>query len=95
MEEYEIKKLSPTFNKTIIRIPLLLYPMCSGLLSGITTSMMKGVAEMVKTLDIITCLKHPLLYILLLMTLFSIVFQFFTLNTGFKYYNQLEVVPIY
>ena len=90
-----MKKLSPHFNKTIVRVPLLLYPMCSGLLSGITTSLMKGVAEMVKTQDFISNLKHPMFYILLIMTFFNIIGQLYTLNTGFKYYNQLEVVPIY
>lgn len=87
MDDHEIKKISPNFNKILLRIPLILYPWCAGMLSGITTSFIKGAAEMVKTMDIISCLKHPLLYICLIICLLSIIGQLVTLNTGFKYYN--------
>ena len=76
-------------------MPLILFPWASGLLSGITTSFIKGVAEMVKGESLVSCLTHPLLYTCLVICGFTIVGQLYTMNQGFKYYNQLEVVPIY
>lgn len=58
--------ISPSFKKIYIRIPLILYPWASGLLSGITTSFIKGVAEMMKNHEIMDLIFHPLPYICLL-----------------------------
>jgi hypothetical protein len=95
MDERILLKLAPDFKKFWIRVPLVLYPWSSGLLSAITTSSIKGVAEMMKSEDILNILTHPLPYICLLICFVCIIGQLYTLNTGFKYYNQLEVVPIY
>lgn len=95
LEEKDIRKISPNFRKFLIRVPLFLFPWASGLLSGITTSFIKGVAEMAKSEELMTILTHPLPYICLCICGLSIVGQLYTMNNGFKYYNQLEVVPIY
>ena len=76
-------------------MPLILFPWTSGLLSGITTSFIKGAAEMVKSETLVACLTHPLLYVCLAICTVTIVGQLYSMNQGFKYYNQLEVVPIY
>ena len=54
-------------------MPLILFPWASGLLSGITTSFIKGAAEMVKTETVVACLTHPLLYVCLAVCAVTIV----------------------
>eukprot|EP00347_Sterkiella_histriomuscorum_P002196 403369096 len=95
LDEQDLKMISPNFKKIWIRIPLILYPWASGLLSGMTTSFIKGVAEMMKNHDIMELVVHPLPYICLAICGVNIIGQLYTLNTGLKYYNQLEVIPIY
>jgi len=95
MDEKDLKKLSPHFQKFWIRVPLILYPWASGLLSGMTTSFIKGFAESLKNHTFYELATHPLPYICLIICSFNIVGQLYTLNTGLKYYNQLEVIPIY
>ncbi|CDW72158.1 phospholipase d [Stylonychia lemnae] len=95
MDEKDLKKLSPNFQKFWIRLPLILYPWASGLLSGMTTSFIKGVAEITKNHTMYELATHPLPYICLAICGFNIIGQLYTLNTGLKFYNQLEVIPIY
>lgn len=95
MDQKQLSKISPNFKKFFIRIPLIMYPWCAGIFSALTTSAIKGVSEMMKAEEILTILTHPLPYILLIICFFCIIGLLYTLNTGFKYYNQLEVVPIY
>lgn len=66
LDEKDLQKISPGFKKIWIRVPLILYPWASGLLSGITTSFIKGVAEMFKNYTLFELITHPLPYICLL-----------------------------
>ncbi len=58
--------ISPGFKKVMFRIPLIIFPWCSGLLCGITTSFIKGFAETIKAAPSATnVFEHPLPYICL------------------------------
>lgn len=95
MEEKEIQKIQPHFKKYKARIPILLFPWTSGMLSTMTTLFIKCVAELFQGESILYIISHPMIYICLLFVVCTLVGQLYTLNTGIKYYNQLEVVPIY
>ena len=95
LETEQIKKLDPSFKKYRVRLLLLLYPWSSGILSTITSSYIKGVAELLKTNSFVFNLSNPAIYILLFLMVGTLVSQLKFMNMSLQYYNQLEVVPIY
>lgn len=79
----------------MVRVPLLLFPWASGLLSALTTSFIKGVSEQVNSEFIGDNFQKPMLYILLVLVAVTLVSQLYFMNLCLKYYDQLEIVPIY
>ena len=57
LNKEEVACIDTNFNKAVIRIPLLLYPWASGLLSSLTTAYIKGVSELVNSKELIENLQ--------------------------------------
>ena len=90
-----MQEIDPDFSKSIIRLPLFLYPFASGLLSSMTTSLIKGVSELVNSRDFVDNISRPMPYILLVLVGAILVCQLHFMNMSLKYYDQLEIIPIY
>ena len=95
MNEAEIKCINPLLSKFKIRIPLLLYAWIGGLLSGLTAAILKIAAEFIQAEGFYESLGGPLVWICGVVLLVNCLYMFKSLNRGMKYYNQLEVIPIY
>lgn len=74
---------------------MVIFAWSSGLISCMTTSFIKVVAELFKSESPNFILQHPLFYSCLIICFLNIFAQLYTLNQALKFYNQLEVVPIY
>ena len=82
-------------NKLSVRVPLVLFPLASGMLASISITLIKGVSESIGEYDLVYNLSNWLNYVLLISISFTLFFQLFFLNQSLRYYNQLEVVPVY
>jgi hypothetical protein len=79
--------------KALIKVPMVLCTATSALQSGITIVMLKLFSELGQTSSIST---HWLLAALMLLAIgASGAVQLHMLNLAMKYYNQIEVIPIY
>jgi len=91
----EVQGIDKSLNHFKVKIPLLLYAIGAGLLSSMVTSFIKGVSEMVNSRDIGENLQRPMVYLLLVMVVLSLVTQLHFMNMNLKYYEQMEIIPIY
>lgn len=87
LKEHEVQEIDPEFSKNIIRLPLLLYPLASGLLSSITTSLIKGVSELMNSSEIWENVQKPMPYLLLILVGTILVSQLHFMNLSLKYYD--------
>jgi thiamine transporter ThiT len=78
-----------------VKIPLLLYSIGSGLLSSLVTSFIKGVSELINSKDIVDHLQRPMIYQLLALVGVCLFYQLHFMNLNLKYYDQMEIIPIY
>lgn len=83
----EVVMVDQKFNRNIIRLPLLLYPWASGLLSSLTTSFIKGVSELVNSAEIMENIQRPQIYVLLILVVVSLISQLHFMNLSLKCYD--------
>jgi len=90
-----LKTMSPKSEnlKKRIKMPMILFLLCTAIMSGISMVMMKMIGELVSS-D-----SHKehwfLLTIMAILLSTSGLLQLHVLNMAMKFYDQLEVVPVY
>ena len=95
LSEQSVITIDNRITKMTSKHPLLLYAAGSGLISSLSTSFIKGVAEQIGSGEVSSTLGRPMIYILLVLVNVSLVYQLNFMNMALKYYEQLEIVPIY
>ena len=82
-------------NRLIAKTPLLLFTFGTGLLSSLSAALVKGITSQIAIGEFISILGKPLIYVLLPCTWETLFFQVNFMNLSLKYYEQLEVIPVY
>jgi hypothetical protein len=95
LSQETVTSIDKDMNQFTAKAPLLMFVLGSGILSSMSTSFIKGVSEQVAGGNLMGCLKSPGLYILLVLVGLCLVFQLHFMNLALKYYDQLEIIPIY
>ncbi len=91
----DMKAIDKSLNHFKLKTPLLMYAIVSGLLSSIVTSFIKGVSELVNSKEIVDHLQRPMIYLLLVIVILSLITQLHFMNLNLKYYEQMEIIPIF
>ena len=95
MTREEVAQASPDSHRLqrYVKAPMLLVIAGSALCSGLTVALLKLLGELMLSGEVTD--DMVLSGLVALGALLSALGQLHTLNTGMKYYDQLEVMPIY
>lgn len=77
------------------RLPMIMFPWMAGTFSGFTSLFLKSFVELIKTEGDYPNFKTAMPYVVLFIGLTCLLGLMSLLNRGLKYYDSLEVVPIY
>eukprot|EP00743_Colponemidia_sp_Colp-15_P003449 GILK01003724.1.p1 GENE.GILK01003724.1~~GILK01003724.1.p1 ORF type:complete len:346 (+),score=38.25 GILK01003724.1:118-1155(+) len=91
-----LSKPIPEDKPWMRELPMFFFACFAGFMVGVTGLLVKSTMEMIKSqFNGANNIQHPLFWFFILFSGMSVASQVYLLNCGLKYYDALEIVPVY